>query len=72
MKYLNLLKEKAKAALQWSGDEAHRRAVSGVIASGFAFYAGHELDSAFVDGVLLIVIPALLSMWSSRTPNIDA
>lgn len=72
MKYWNIVKERSKAVLQWSGDEAHRRAVSGVIASAIAFYAGHALDSAFVDGVLLIVIPALLSMWSSRTPNIDA
>lgn len=71
MKYLDTLKAKAKAALEWAGDEVHRRAIAGVIAAAIGWFVHEEVDSTLVDYVLLIVLPALLSMWSSRTPKLD-
>jgi hypothetical protein len=64
------IKNRLRAALEWLGDEAHRRAFTGILTSGIALYAGHEIDSAVVDAALLVVVPALLSMWSSRTPKL--
>ncbi len=62
---------RAKAALLWAGNESHRRAVAGVIAGALAYFLGHEIDSALVDTALIVVVPAALSMWSSRTPDLN-
>lgn len=71
MKYLDIAKAKLKAALEWAGDEVHRRAVAGVIAAALGWFVHEEVDSTLVDLILVIVLPALLSMWSSRTPRLD-
>lgn len=65
------IKSHAKASLEWLGNESHRRAFAGVVAAALAYILGHEIDSTLVDTALIVVVPALLSAWSSRTPRID-
>lgn len=65
------LKSRLKAALEWLGDESHRRAFAGIVAAALAYILGHEIDSALVDTVLIVIVPAALSAWSSRTPYLD-
>jgi hypothetical protein len=65
------IKSRAKAALEWLGDESHRRAFGGIIAAALAYMLGHEIDSAIVDTALIVIVPALLSAWSSQTPRLD-
>lgn len=60
-----------KAALEWLGDESHRRAFAGIAAAGCAYFLGHEIDSTLLDTALIVIVPALLSAWSSRTPHIE-
>ncbi|MGA1798667.1 hypothetical protein VH567_07790 [Sphingomonas sp. 4RDLI-65] len=59
-----------KAALEWLGDESHRRAFAGIAAAAIAYGLGHEIDSALVDTALIVIVPAALSAWSSRTPDL--
>lgn len=65
------LKARLKAALEWLGDESHRRAFAGIVAAAFAYILGREIDSALVDTVLIVIVPAALSAWSSRTPRLN-
>lgn len=62
---------RARSALEWLGDESHRRAFAGIIAATLAYLLGHEIDSTLVDTALIVVVPAALSAWSSRTPDLN-
>lgn len=71
MKYQHKIAARAKAALQWASEDAHRRALAGIVAAALAYILGHEIDSTLVDTVLIVIVPAALSAWSSRTPNLE-
>ena len=57
------ISQRFQAALSWLSDETHRRALTGVLTGALGFALHYEVDSAFVDAALLILIPALLSAW---------
>jgi hypothetical protein len=60
-----------KSALEWLGDESHRRAFAGIVAASLAYFLGHQVDSTLVDTALIVIVPAALSAWSSRTPRLN-
>lgn len=64
------IKIRVKRALEWLGDESHRRAFVGIVTAALAYLVGHEIDSTQVDAALIVIVPALLSAWSSRTPSL--
>lgn len=70
MLYLSRIRDQVLLGLKWCGDETHRRALVGAIVGGAALWLHKDLDSSFVDSVLLIVIPALTAAWSKHHPKI--
>ncbi len=66
MNILDNFKARLKAALVWTGDEMHRRALAGVIAGGLGYFLHEEIDSTTVDLALIVILPAVLSMWTPK------
>ena len=64
--FSNLI-ERARSVLVWCGDEAHRRFVVGAIAGVLGIVFHKEVDSTFVDCVVMLVGSAILAAWSPAT-----